>query len=462
LRKINKKMKPQLVAGTRDLSPLEVARRNYIFDTIRNIYAIYGFQPLETPALERLDTLTGKYGTEGDTLLYKILNSGDYLSSVQDTDLIERNSNKILPKIAEKGLRYDLTVPFARFVTMNRHNIQFPFKRYQIQTVWRAERNQRGRYREFYQCDADVVGSNSLLYEAELMQIFDKVFTKLKLKVIIRFNNRKLLDALAQQIGRGEDFMQMTTIIDKLDKIGWDGVKTELAKIGIEAEQFEQVKRLLSATTLAQATEILAGNATAQKGIDEIQAVLDFNKNYQFGNRFELDFTLARGLNYYTGCIYEVVADTSAAGQEKLVMGSIASGGRYDNLTAIFGMPDVSGVGISFGADRIFDLLGELNLYPTELADQLKVLILSLDDEALPLAFDATQALRQAEIAADCYPQAAKFKKQMDYANRRDVPFIVIIGESERQTGLYGFKNMRTGEQINLSISDIIATLKKS
>jgi histidyl-tRNA synthetase len=253
----------------------------------------------------------------------------------------------------------------------------------------------------------------------------------------------------------------MTTIIDKLDKIGWDGVKTELAKIGIEAEQFEQVRQLLSATTLAQAAEILAGNATAKTGIDEIQAVLDFNKNYQFGNRFELDFTLARGLNYYTGCIYEVVADTSAAGQEKLVMGSIASGGRYDNLTAIFGMPDVSGVGISFGADRIFDLLGELNLYPTELADQLKILVLSLDDEALPLAFDATQALRQAEIAADCYPQAAKFKKQMDYANRRDVPFIVIIGESERQTGLYGFKNMRTGEQTNLSISDIIATLKK-
>lgn len=451
--------KPQLVAGTRDLAPDEVLRRNYIFDTIRKIYSLYGYEPLETPAMERIETLTGKYGTEGDTLLYKILNSGDYLSKVSPDELAEGNAQKMIPKLVEKGLRYDLTVPFARFVTMNRHTLAFPFKRYQIQPVWRAERNQRGRYREFYQCDADVVGSDALIYEAELMQIFDKVFAELGLKIIIRFNNRKLLDGLAQLINRADDFIQITVIIDKLDKIGWDGIATELAKIGLSEAEFEQVKAVLTAQNLAQIAALMGHIPVAAKGIEEIQNVLDFNKIYNFSNRFELDFSLARGLNYYTGSIYEVVADTMATGQEKLVMGSIASGGRYDNLTAIFGLPDVSGVGISFGADRIFDLLGDMNLYPASAVSRTRVLCLSLDEAALPIAFSATLALRQAGISADCYPQAAKFKKQMDYANRRQSPFIVIIGEEERATGLLGFKNMTTGEQEKLSIEAIIARL---
>jgi histidyl-tRNA synthetase len=451
--------KPQLVAGTRDLAPDEVLRRNYIFDTIRKIYTLYGYEPLETPAMERIETLTGKYGTEGDTLLYKILNSGDYLSKVSSDELAEGNAHKMMPKLVEKGLRYDLTVPFARFVTMNRHTLAFPFKRYQIQPVWRAERNQRGRYREFYQCDADVVGSDALIYEAELMQIFDKVFAELGLKVVIRFNNRKLLDGLAQLINRADDVVQITVIIDKLDKIGWDGIATELAKIGLSEAEFEQVKAVLTAQNLVQIAEIMGHIPVAAKGIEEIQNVLDFNKIYSFSNRFELDFSLARGLNYYTGSIYEVVADTMAEGQEKLVMGSIASGGRYDNLTAIFGLPDVSGVGISFGADRIFDLLGDMNLYPASAVSRTRVLCLSLDEAALPIAFSATLALRQAGISADCYPQAAKFKKQMDYANRRQSPFIVIIGEEERATGLLGFKNMSTGEQEKLTIEAIIARL---
>lgn len=451
--------KPQLVAGTRDLAPDEVLRRNYIFDTIRKIYTLYGYEPLETPAMERIETLTGKYGTEGDTLLYKILNSGDYLSKVSPEELAEGNAQKMMPKLVEKGLRYDLTVPFARFVTLNRHALAFPFKRYQIQPVWRAERNQRGRYREFYQCDADVVGSDALIYEAELMQVFDKVFAELGLKVVIRFNNRKLLDGLAQLINRADDVVQITVIIDKLDKIGWDGVATELAKIGLSEAKFEQVKAVLTAQNLVQIAEIMGHIPAAAKGIEEIQNVLNFNKIYSFSNRFELDFSLARGLNYYTGSIYEVVADTMAAGQEKLVMGSIASGGRYDNLTAIFGLPDVSGVGISFGADRIFDLLNDMNLYPASAVSRTRVLCLSLDEAALPLAFSATLALRQAGISADCYPQAAKFKKQMDYANRRQSPFIIIIGEEERATGLLGFKNMTTGEQEKLTIEAIIARL---
>jgi histidyl-tRNA synthetase len=451
--------KPQLVAGTRDLAPDEVLRRNYIFDTIRKIYTLYGYEPLETPAMERIETLTGKYGTEGDTLLYKILNSGDYLSKVSPEELAEGNSQKMMGKLVEKGLRYDLTVPFARFVTMNRHTLAFPFKRYQIQPVWRAERNQRGRYREFFQCDADVVGSDSLVYEAELMQVFDKVFAELGLKVVIRFNNRKLLDGLAQLINRAEDFMQITVIIDKLDKIGWDGIATALAKIGLTTAEFEQVKAVLTAKKLSEIEALMGHIPVAAKGIEEIQNVLNFNKIYSFSNRFELDFSLARGLNYYTGSIYEVVADTTAAGQEQLVMGSIASGGRYDNLTAIFGLPDVSGVGISFGADRIFDLLGDMNLYPASAVSRTQVLCLSLDDDALPVAFSATLALREAGISADCYPQVAKFKKQMEYANRRQSPFIIIIGEEERTSGLLGFKNMTTGEQEKLNIEAIIERL---
>ena len=455
-------MKPQLVGGTRDLKPQEVYQRTYIFDTIRKVYALYGYQPIETPAMERLDTLTGKYGTEGDTLLYKILNSGDYLKDVNAEDLAAKNSLKVLPKVAEKGLRYDLTVPFARFVTMNRNDIAFPFKRYQIQPVWRAERNQRGRYREFYQCDADVVGSSSLMYEAELMQIFDKVFAQFGLKVIIRFNHRALLDALAQEIGRSEDFVTIITIIDKLDKIGWDGIAKEFEKINIDNASFEKIKAILTCKTLSEVQALMPTNEAAQRGVKEIQTVFDFLSVYEFSNRFELDFSLARGLNYYTGCIFEVVADTTAAGQEKLVMGSIASGGRYDNLTAIFGMPNMSGVGISFGADRIFDLLGDMNLYPTETFSTVKVLTLSMDEASLPVAFKATQELRNAGIIADAYPEASKFKKQMDYANKRQAPFVIIIGEEERTSGLFVLKNMVTGEQQKLAIADIVKALQNA
>ena len=455
-------MKPQLVGGTRDLKPQEVYQRTYIFDTIRKVYALYGYQPIETPAMERLDTLTGKYGTEGDTLLYKILNSGDYLKDVNAEDLAAKNSLKVLPKVAEKGLRYDLTVPFARFVTMNRNDIAFPFKRYQIQPVWRAERNQRGRYREFYQCDADVVGSSSLMYEAELMQIFDKVFAQFGLKVIIRFNHRALLDALAQEIDRSEDFVTIITIIDKLDKIGWDGIAKEFEKINIDNASFEKIKAILTCKTLSEVQALMPTNEAAQRGVKEIQTVFDFLSVYEFSNRFELDFSLARGLNYYTGCIFEVVADTTAAGQEKLVMGSIASGGRYDNLTAIFGMPNMSGVGISFGADRIFDLLGDMNLYPTETFSTVKVLTLSMDEASLPVAFKATQELRNAGIIADAYPEASKFKKQMDYANKRQAPFVIIIGEEERTSGLFVLKNMVTGEQQKLAIADIVKALQNA
>lgn len=455
-------MKPQLVGGTRDLKPQEVYQRTYIFDTIRKVYALYGYQPIETPAMERLDTLTGKYGTEGDTLLYKILNSGDYLKDVNPEDLAAKNSLKVLPKVAEKGLRYDLTVPFARFVTMNRNDIAFPFKRYQIQPVWRAERNQRGRYREFFQCDADVVGSSSLMYEAELMQIFDKVFAQFGLKVVIRFNHRALLDALAQEIGRSEDFVTIITIIDKLDKIGWDGIAKEFERINIDNTSFEKIKAILTCKTLAEVQALMPTNEAAQRGVKEIQTVFDYLSVYEFSNRFELDFSLARGLNYYTGCIFEVVADTTAAGQEKLVMGSIASGGRYDNLTAIFGMPNMSGVGISFGADRIFDLLGDMNLYPTETFSTVKVLTLSMDEASLPMAFKATQELRNAGIIADAYPEASKFKKQMDYANKRQAPFVIIIGEEERTSGLFVLKNMVTGEQQKLAIADIVKALQNA
>lgn len=451
-------MKPQLVAGTRDLAPIDVFRRNYIFDTIRRVYAAYGFAPLETPAMERLDTLTGKYGDEGDTLLYKILNSGDFLKDANAEQLAERQSAKILPQIAEKGLRYDLTVPFARFVAMNRHLLPFPFKRYQIQAVWRAERNQKGRYREFFQCDADVVGSPSLLYEAELMQMFDQVFQKLGLKVIIRINNRKLLDALAQALNRKDDFLRIVTIVDKLDKIGWDGVERELKGLGLTEEEYAFLHKCLRTHSIDEAKQYLK-NPRAEEGFRELQQVYDLLQGYQFSNHFEVDFTLARGLNYYTGCIFEVVVDKTAAGQEKLVMGSIASGGRYDNLTAIFDLPDVSGVGISFGADRIYDLLLELKKFPDETFNQTQLLVLSLDDESLRTAFALATRLRAAGIRTDIYPQAAKFKKQIEYANRREVPFVLIIGETERLSGNYTLKNMRTGEQFSQSIEQTIAQL---
>ncbi len=453
-------MKPQLVAGTRDLAPLDVFKRNYIFDVIRSVYTRFGYQPIETPAMERLDTLTGKYGDEGDQLLYKLLNSGDYLKDVPVELLADKISNKALPYLAEKGLRYDLTVPFARFVVQNQHNLALPFKRYQIQPVWRAERNQKGRYREFYQCDADVVGSDSLLYEAEIVQMLDQVFAQLGLKVVIRINNRKLLDALAQYCGHPDKFQTITVIIDKLDKIGEQGVKDELVKIGVDEVSFNKIQQVLNSTTLEQLDALFAGIEIGEKGIAELRQVFAFLDGYATSNTVQLDFTLARGLSYYTGAIFEVVVDTSIESQKNIKMGSISGGGRYDNLTGIFGLPNVSGVGISFGADRIFDVLNDLNLYPTDQFSTVKVLLIHFDEASLFYGFRAIQQIRQAGIAADIYPKSVKFQKQMEYANKRQIPYIIIVGESERESGQLKLKNMRTGEQFTLSIEDIIQQLR--
>jgi histidyl-tRNA synthetase len=454
-------MKPQLVAGTRDLAPLDVYKRSYIFDTIRTVFTRFGFQPIETPAMERLDTLTGKYGDEGDQLLYKLLNSGDFLKSAPDELLQTKQSAPLLPYLAEKGLRYDLTVPFARFVVMNQSKLPMPFKRSQIQPVWRAERNQKGRYREFYQCDADVVGSDSLIYEAELLQMYDQVFAKLGLKVIIKINNRKILDAMAQYCGHSDKFSQIVTAIDKLDKIGWDGVKTELEKIGVLETAYEKIRDVVvrAEGNLDKLKTLFVGIAQGEKGVAELEQIQKFLAAYTFQNTLELDFSLARGLSYYTGMVVEVVVDIAAKGQESIKMGSIGGGGRYDNLTEIFGLPNLSGMGISFGADRIYDVLEDLSLYPTETFPEVKVLLLSLDEDSLAYNFGVIQKLREANIPSDIYPKAAKFQKQMEYANRRNVPFVIITGESERAAGLLKIKNMRTGEQQNLSLDEIIAMI---
>lgn len=454
-------MKPQLVAGTRDLAPLDVYKRSYIFDTIRTVFTRFGFQPIETPAMERLDTLTGKYGDEGDQLLYKLLNSGDFLKSAPDELLQTKQSAPLLPYLAEKGLRYDLTVPFARFVVMNQSKLPMPFKRSQIQPVWRAERNQKGRYREFYQCDADVVGSDSLIYEAELLQMYDQVFAKLGLKVIIKINNRKILDAMAQYCGHSDKFAQIVTAIDKLDKIGWDGVKTELEKIGVLETAYEKIRDVVvrAEGKLGTLKNLFVGIPQGEKGVAELEQIQKFLAAYTFQNTLELDFSLARGLSYYTGMVVEVVVDTAAKGQESIKMGSIGGGGRYDNLTEIFGLPNLSGVGISFGADRIYDVLEDLGLYPTETFPEVKVLLLSLDEDSLAYNFGIIQKLREANIPSDIYPKVAKFQKQMEYANRRNVPFVIITGESERAAGLLKIKNMRTGEQQNLSLDEIIAII---
>ncbi|MCI4650437.1 histidine--tRNA ligase [Phaeodactylibacter sp.] len=455
-------MKPSIPKGTRDFGPAEVLKRNYIFDTIREVFVRYGFQPIETPAMEDLSTLTGKYGEEGDQLLFKVLNNGDFLSKADDQALQAKDSAKLVPSISKRGLRYDLTVPFARFVAMHQNDIPFPFKRYQIQPVWRADRPQKGRYQEFYQCDVDVVGSESLMFEAELAQIYDEVFQKLGLKVVIKLNNRKILAGMAEAAGLSEDrFMDMTIAIDKLDKIGMDGVKQELSKRDISDDAIAKIEAMLGTTELEALKATFAASETGLKGIEELETVFSYLNLGDTHNTIQFDITLARGLNYYTGCIYEVAVDLSAQGQENIKMGSIGGGGRYANLTENFGMKtNGSGVGVSFGAERIYDVMEELSLFPEDKANTLQLLFIAFDEKAHRYAFKALQQVRAAGINAELYPEPTKLKKQMKYADQRNVPYTIVIGDREMESGELAFKNMATGQQENLQLNAIIDQLK--
>lgn len=450
--------KPSIPKGTRDFSPVEMAKRNYIFDTIRSVYALYGFQQIETPAMETLQTLMGKYGEEGDKLLFKVLNSGDYLSKISDEELAEKNSLRMAAKLCEKGLRYDLTVPFARYVVMHRDELQMPFKRYQIQPVWRADRPQRGRYREFYQCDADVVGSDSLLNEVELMQIVDTVFTRFGIRVQIKINNRKILTGIAEVIGAADKIVDITVAIDKLDKIDLDNVNKELADNGLSADAIEKLQPIISLSgtneeKLDTIKNVLADSEIGLKGVEEIRFILDTLKLVGLNNEIQLDLTLARGLNYYTGAIFEVKAlDTP--------MGSITGGGRYDNLTGIFGMPGISGVGISFGADRIFDVLNTLDLYPKDAVTSTKLLFVNFGDKETAYCLPIVSKARQAGIQVEMYPDAVKMKKQMTYANAKQIAFVAMAGETEIAEGKVMLKNMVTGEQKMVSAEELIEIVK--
>ena len=450
--------KPSIPKGTRDFGPVEMAKRNYIFDTIKEVYALYGFQQIETPAMETLQTLMGKYGEEGDKLLFKILNSGDYMNKVSDEDLHSLNSLKLAAKLCEKGLRYDLTVPFARYVVQHREELQLPFKRYQIQPVWRADRPQKGRYREFYQCDADVVGSDSLLNEVELMQIVDTVFTKFGVRVCIKINNRKILTGIAEVIGEAEKIVDITVAIDKLDKIGLEKVNEELRNDGISEEAIEKLQPIISLSgsneeKLEVISQVLAGSETGLKGVKETRFILDTLKTVGLNNEIELDLTLARGLNYYTGAIFEVKAlDTP--------MGSITGGGRYDNLTGIFGLPGLSGVGISFGADRIYDVLNALDLYPKEAVNSTQVLFINFGETETAYCLPIVGKLRQAGIRSEIFPDKAKMKKQMSYANAKNIPFVVLAGENEMAAGKVTLKNMESGEQTLVTAEELIAAVK--
>ena len=450
--------KPSIPKGTRDFGPVEMAKRNYIFDTIKEVYALYGFQQIETPAMETLQTLMGKYGEEGDKLLFKILNSGDYMNKVSDEDLHSLNSLKLAAKLCEKGLRYDLTVPFARYVVQHPEELQLPFKRYQIQPVWRADRPQKGRYREFYQCDADVVGSDSLLNEVELMQIVDTVFTKFGVRVCIKINNRKILTGIAEVIGEAEKIVDITVAIDKLDKIGLEKVNEELRNDGISEEAIEKLQPIISLSgsneeKLEVISQVLAGSETGLKGVEETRFILDTLKAVGLNNEIELDLTLARGLNYYTGAIFEVKAlDTP--------MGSITGGGRYDNLTGIFGLPGLSGVGISFGADRIYDVLNALDLYPKEAVNSTQVLFINFGETETAYCLPIVGKLRQAGIRSEIFPDKAKMKKQMSYANAKNIPFVVLAGENEMAAGKVTLKNMESGEQTLVTAEKLIATVK--
>jgi len=450
--------KPSLPKGTRDFLPGQVARRKYIFSIIEDVFRTFGYLPIETPTMENLSTLTGKYGEEGDRLLFKVLNNGDFLSGADKEALSSLDSNKVVPSISKRGLRYDLTVPFARFVVMNLNDIALPFKRYQIQQVWRADRPQRGRYQEFYQCDVDVVGSDSLMYEAELVQIYAEVFRKLNIRVRILVNNRKILFGMAEAAGISDRFMEMTIAIDKLDKIGPDGVIREMADRGIPEDSAVKVLRMLEIRNLDELTTVF-GDTTPEgsKGAEEIRGVITYLGDSVPELLF--DISLARGLNYYTGCIFEVKVDTTA--YPGFSMGSIGGGGRYDNLTGVFGLPGVSGVGVSFGAERIYDVMEELSLFPDDVEQDIRILFVTMDDESHKTAFDIVSTLRRSGIPCDLYPEPAKMKKQMSYANTRKVPLVGIIGESERLSGSVTLKNMVSGEQSVISRDKIIDFLHK-
>ena len=453
---MSKVSKPSIPKGTRDFSPVEMAKRNYIFDTIREVYALYGFQQIETPAMENLSTLMGKYGEEGDKLLFKILNSGDFLHGMTADEVANTSTGKLAAKFCEKGLRYDLTVPFARYVVQHREELTLPFKRYQIQPVWRADRPQKGRYREFYQCDADVVGSDSLLNEVELMQIVDTVFTKFGVRVCIKINNRKILTGIAEMIGHSDKIVDITVAMDKLDKIGLEAVNAELAEAGIPADAIEKLQPIigLSGTNtekLATMKTVLSESEQGLKGIEEIEYIL--SKLGGLKNEVELDLTLARGLNYYTGAIFEVKA-------LDVQIGSITGGGRYDNLTGIFGMPGLSGVGISFGADRIFDVLNQLELYPKEATNATQLLFVNFGEAEADFCLQALTKVRAAGIRAEIYPDAAKMKKQMSYANAKNIPFVAIVGENELADNKVNVKNMLTGEQQLITVEELLNIVK--
>ena len=451
--------KPCIPKGTRDFSPAEMAKRNYIFDTIRSVYHLYGFRQIETPAMEMLSTLMGKYGEEGDKLLFKIQNSGDYFSGLTDEELLSRNASRLACKFCEKGLRYDLTVPFARYVVMHRDELTFPFKRYQIQPVWRADRPQKGRYREFYQCDADVVGSDSLLNEVELMQIVDTVFSRFGIRVCIKINNRKILTGIAEIIGEADKIVDITVAIDKLDKIGLDNVNAELHDKGISEDAIAKLQPiiLLSGTNAEKLTtlrQVLADSPTGLKGVEEIEFILSTLEGLDLKNELELDLTLARGLNYYTGAIFEVKA-------LDVQIGSITGGGRYDNLTGVFGMAGVSGVGISFGADRIFDVLNQLDLYPKEAVNGTQLLFINFGEREAAFSMQVLAKARMAGIRAELYPDCCKMKKQMSYANANGIPYVALVGENEMNEGKVTLKDMTTGVQSIVTPEELIGALKK-
>ena len=450
--------KPSIPKGTRDFGPVEMAKRNYIFNTIREVYALYGFRQIETPAMENLSTLMGKYGEEGDKLLFKILNSGDFRSGISAEDYSSDSAARLAARFCEKGLRYDLTVPFARYVVQHRDELQMPFKRFQIQPVWRADRPQKGRYREFYQCDADVVGSDSLLNEVELMQIVDEVFTRFGIRVCIKINNRKILTGIAEIIGEADKIVDITVAIDKLDKVGLDKVNDELRAVGLSEEAVEKLQPIIALSgsneeKLETMRRVLAESETGLKGVEEVAFVLETLKNSQLHNEIELDLTLARGLNYYTGCIFEVKA-------LDVQIGSITGGGRYDNLTGIFGMPGLSGVGISFGADRIYDVLGQLNLYPQETQSGVQLLFINFGAAEAAHCLRLAAQARLAGIATEVYPDSVKMKKQMSYANAHNVPFVALVGETEIAEGRITLKNMTTGEQQSLTIEEAVKAIK--
>ncbi len=456
--------KPSIPKGTRDFGPLEMAKRNYIFNTVRKVFELYGFRQIETPAMENLSTLMGKYGEEGDKLLFKILNSGDFLHGMTADEVANTSTLKLAAKFCEKGLRYDLTVPFARYVVQHREELQLPFKRYQIQPVWRADRPQKGRYREFYQCDVDVVGSDSLLNEVDLMQITDTIFKNFGIRVQIKINNRKILTGIAEAIGEADKIVDITVAIDKLDKIGLDAVNDELRNDGISEEAIEKLQPIIklegtNAQKLATIAEVLKDSEIGLKGVEEMRFILGTLGALEGGrglleNELQLDLTLARGLNYYTGAIFEVKA-------LDVQIGSITGGGRYDNLTGIFGMPGLSGVGISFGADRIYDVLNQLDLYPKEAVNGTELLFINFGEKEIAYCLPIAKAAREAGIRTEVYADSAKMKKQMSYANALNIPFVALVGENEMNEGKVTLKNMTTGEQTLVTAEELIAAIKK-